>query len=233
MNALQAIAADDVGSLPSMIRNAASKLAKAETAAEVLDARDHASMAYDAAKSAGRLARAKQAHDEVISTVYRAQADALEIESAAKRRLADEYDAAQERGDVASQGKPSQAEGLVTVADIGLSHKDIHEARIIRDAEVADPGVVRRTLDRLIDAGEEPTKAAVKREIIAKPEPRVSDDALWLWGRLRDFEAKRIINQNPATLLLGMTAPMRDDVRRLAPLVREFLEDLEVRFEPA
>lgn len=48
---------------------------------------------------------------------------------------ADEYDAAQLRGDVAGQGKPSIAEGLATVADIGLSHKDIHEAREIRDAE--------------------------------------------------------------------------------------------------
>jgi hypothetical protein len=53
----------------------------------------------------------------------------------AKRRLADEYDAAQERGEVASQGKPSGAEGLATTADIGLTHKDIHEARVIRDAE--------------------------------------------------------------------------------------------------
>ena len=51
-------------------------------------------------------------------------------------RLADEYDAAQERGEVAGQGKPSKAEGYqATTADIGLTHKDIHEARIVRDAE--------------------------------------------------------------------------------------------------
>lgn len=67
----------------------------------------------------------------------RAQADALEIEAGAKRRLADEYDAAQERGEVAKNGQPSSSmqEGLPTVTDIGLTHKDIHEARIIRDAE--------------------------------------------------------------------------------------------------
>jgi hypothetical protein len=39
--------------------------------------------------------------------------------------LADEYDAAQERGEVAGQGKPSKAEGLTTTADIGLTHKDL------------------------------------------------------------------------------------------------------------
>jgi hypothetical protein len=40
---------------------------------------------------------------------------------------------------LASQGKPSRLEGLATTADLGLTHKDIHEARIIRDAEKADP----------------------------------------------------------------------------------------------
>jgi hypothetical protein len=45
-------------------------------------------------------------------------------------------------------------------ADIGLTHKDIHEARLIRDAEVADPGIVRRALDEKLAAGEEPRKAA-------------------------------------------------------------------------
>jgi hypothetical protein len=233
MNALAPIT--QANTLPAMVRSAASKLAKAETAAEVLEARDTARMVYDAAKSTARLAKAKSAHDEVISAVYHAQADALDIESAAKRRLADEYDAAQDRGEVARNGQPSSSmrEGLATAAEIGLTHKDIHEARLIRDAEEADPGVVRRTLDRLLDEGEEPTRAAIKREIAAKVEPRVNDSSLWLWGRLRDFDAKGITDIDPATLLFGMTEPMRADVRRLAPIVREFLEDLEIRFEPA
>jgi uncharacterized protein YjiS (DUF1127 family) len=58
------------------------------------------------------------------------------------RRLADEYDAAQERGEVATQrdGRRSKAEHLKpTTADIGLSRKEIHEARMIRDAEAAEP----------------------------------------------------------------------------------------------
>jgi hypothetical protein len=43
-----------------------------------------------------------------------------EIEAGAKRRLADEYDAAQDRGEVASKGKPSKREGLAKTGDIGL-----------------------------------------------------------------------------------------------------------------
>lgn len=158
-------------SLPALISSAAGRLASATTAAEVLDARDAASVAYDAAKKAARLARAKGAHDQLIATAHRAQADALEIEAAAKRRLADEYDAAQERGEVATQNDGRRPVGVPdgnakpTVADIGLSRKDIHEARALRDAEAADPGIVRRTLDARLAAGEEPSKAAVRRAV--------------------------------------------------------------------
>ena len=67
------------------------------------------------------------------------QADALEIETGAKRRLADQDNAAQDRGEVAT-ARPKSIPGGNTsaiVSDLGLTSKDIHEARIIRDAEVA------------------------------------------------------------------------------------------------
>jgi hypothetical protein len=76
----------------------------------------------------------------LIAAAHRAQADALEIEAQAKRRLADEYDAAQERGEVAT-GWPKTILGgntSATVAEIGLSSNEIHDARVIRDAEAAD-----------------------------------------------------------------------------------------------
>ena len=59
----------------------------------------------------------------------------------AKRHLADEYDAAQGRGEVkaANNVKTTSNAEAVSVAAIGLTHKDIHEARQIRDAEQADP----------------------------------------------------------------------------------------------
>jgi hypothetical protein len=38
---------------------------------------------------------------------------------------------------------------LPTAADVGTTKQEIHEARQIRDAEKRDPGVVRRTVDRL------------------------------------------------------------------------------------
>ena len=150
--------------LPSLIDRAASMLAGAKTAAEVLEAREFAGLAYDAAKRASRLHRAKSAHDILIVAAHRAQADALEIEAAAKRRLADEYDAAQERGELAAIGtNQHRHEGVVVSNTLGLRRDQIHEARRLRDAEAADPGIVRRTLDAKLARGEEPTRSAVRR----------------------------------------------------------------------
>lgn len=169
MTALAPIAEDSPG-LPALIERAATMLAGAKTAAEVLEARESAGLAYDTARRAARLSRAKAAHDDLVAAAHRAQADALEIEAAAKRRLADEYDAAQARGEVASaksnrgnQWTVSEGNGAATAADLGLSRKSIHDARLIRDAEAADPGLVRRTLDQRLARGEEPTRSAVRR----------------------------------------------------------------------
>jgi len=164
--------------LPELIDRTSRMLAAARSAAELLEARDIAGFAYDAAKKAARLAKAKQAHDDLIAAAYRTMADALELDAGAKRRLADEYDAAQERGEVAKNGgeRGNQyasvpKENTATAADIGLTRKEIHEARIIRDAEVSEPGIVRRTIDDAIAAGKEPSKAKVRRAALQAARP--------------------------------------------------------------
>lgn len=167
---------DRTGALPAMVERAAQTLASAKTAAEVLEARDMASVAYDTAKRAARLAEVRDAHDDLLSKIHRAQADALEIEAGAKRRLADEYDAAQAakvvgqsgaRTDLVSKGN----EVVPPARAAGISRKEIHEARIIRDAEEADPGIVKRTINAAVDAGEEPTRAKVRRAVISTARP--------------------------------------------------------------
>lgn len=156
-------------SLPVIVAKAAEALAAAQSSAEVLDARDMASVIYDAAKKAARMHQAKGAHDALIAAAHRAQADALLIESEAKRRLADEYDAAQERGEVrdANQGRSASALEVPSVADLGMTHKQVHEARQIRDAEAAQPGIVKQTVERAIAEGREPVRAEVQRSVMA------------------------------------------------------------------
>jgi len=222
--------------LPTLIDRATSALAAARTSGEVLEARDMARVAYDAAKSAARMTKAKEAHDSLVAEVHRAQANALAIRARAEMRLAEEYDAAQERGEVQPRGgnrwldvgddniKPA------TAADLGLRRDEIHEARRFREAEEADPGVVERTVNGMVERGEEPTRAALRREVIEKPKPQPKEmdgRALWLWGRLKDFERDGIVEAGAAHLLQEMTPPMRADVQRLAPVVRAFLQSVE------
>ena len=108
-------------------------------------------------------------NDEQIAAAHRAQADALEIEARAKRRLADEYDAAQERREVATgrEGSSGRLTGKrpANVADLGVTRLQVHEARRLRDAEATAPGIVRRTLDTCLSQGQEPTKAIVNKVV--------------------------------------------------------------------
>jgi len=160
-----------VSDLPGLIDRATTMLAGAKTAAEVLEAREVAGLAYDTARRAARLSRAKAAHDDLVAAAHRAQAHALEIEAAAKRRLADEYDTAQAHGDVGQQGARTDLvrdanEVVATAADLGLNRREIHEARLLRDAEAADPGLIRRALDQRLERGEEPTRAALRKMVV-------------------------------------------------------------------
>jgi len=219
--------------LPALIDKATQALDSARSSAEVLEARDMARTAYDAAKSAGRMAKAKSAHDSIVTEVHRAQAHSLAIRARAEMRLAEEYDAAQERGEVVgshdgARKRVDSDNAIVTAADLGLRRDEIHEARSFRDAERDEPGLIQRAIDGMIERGEEPTRAALRREVASKPKQKVMDpNALWVWGRLKDFERIGILSASPKHLLTEMTEPMRGDVRRLLPLVREFIEEME------
>jgi hypothetical protein len=79
------------------------------------------------------------------------------------------------------------------------------------EAALSDP-TAKPTTNRIIKASAEP-----------KPNP-VSAEALWLWGRLRDFERDGLLAREPADVLVTMTAQMLDDVHSLAPRVAAWLK---------
>jgi hypothetical protein len=156
--------------LPALIDRATAHLAKAKTAAEVLEAHHQATNAYNEAKHMERMAKAQKAHDDIIEACREIQIDALDIEARAEARLADEYDAAQARGELAKRGeigrgRSSQIEHLSTNADTGLTHKQIHEARHIRDAEKREPGIVKKSLQAKLKSKKGPSRADVKRAV--------------------------------------------------------------------
>lgn len=216
--------------LPQLIDKATAALDAARTSAEVLEARDMARLAYDAAKSTARIAKAKQAHDTLIIEVHRSQAHALAIRARAEMRLAEEYDAAQQDDEARRPGRPKSAPdgaNFVTREDVG-GKKALEEARRLRDAEAADPGVIQRTINDMVERGEEPTSAGLRRNIVDRPQQRTMDRrALWLWGRLQDFERDEIITAGADFLVSEMTPEMRQAVRRLVPKVIEFLTEVE------
>lgn len=157
-----------VAGLPALVKRAAKQLENSVEAAELLDAVDFSQFAYDAGKAAARLAKKQGAYQEVIAAAYRAQADALEIESQAKRRLADEYDEAQRRGEIrtrADNARTEKADGKLTPADIGVSYNDISDARKLRNALAESPTIVRDVLDDMLAEGRQPSRHALGIEI--------------------------------------------------------------------
>lgn len=255
MNALT-ITGREHATLPRLVATAAAALANARSAAEVLEAREIASLAYDVAKRTARLRKAKNAHDELIAAAHRVQADALTIEAEAKRRLADEYDAARDGGVVSAQGQRTDLlpdeKKVPTVAELGLTHKDIHEARLIRDAEAADPGIVRRTLDERLARGEEPTRAVLRRAAEARLE-RSIDRLKRTQESVRRLEAEKASPLSPeerarqvavfGTLedraicarideiveLIGEQPDAAEAVRRIPPASRHAIDTVPIR----
>lgn len=177
---LALIDAEPLSSLPTICDAIAASLANARSAAEILSARERAAAAYDIAKRAARFAASDSLHREARQI----QARALELQAVGDCRLADEYDAAQERGEVAGKGQPSNVPNgnikPATADELGLSRKQVHEARIVRDAERNDPGIVHRTIEERLAQELEPNKAALREAVIAaaqrglrpSPQPR-------------------------------------------------------------
>ncbi len=118
------------------------------------------------AKIKARLQKASKAHKSLIADTHRAQADLLQLEAESNRRLADEYDAAQANGE-ASKGRPKSLPNgnTFTLAEAGITAKDIFLARQIRDVLAADSNVIETVLTAMLEKGDEPTRNALKKQL--------------------------------------------------------------------
>jgi len=59
---------------------------------------------------------------------------------------------------------------------------------------------------------------------------KMNPHALWLWGRLRDFEREGIADIDPSEILGELTEAMAADVCRIAPLFTDYLRQIEELF---
>src|SRR5690606_21683624 len=70
------------------------------------------------------------------------------------------------------------------LADHGMSRQSAHRFQALANVPEED-------FEAALKAPEKPTTAGVLGRAALKnppPQPRVSDEALWIWGRLRDLE---------------------------------------------
>jgi hypothetical protein len=158
--------------VPSILHDASGLVATVERAKALLDEGDViaakvlAARAYDDAKSAVALAERFRAGNALVDKARRLQGDALLIETRAKIRLADEWDAAKDAGLVGA-GRPknvSDGNGF-TAAEAGLDRKEIHEARKLRDAEAKEPGIVERAIAARLLSGLNPSRANLRAAV--------------------------------------------------------------------
>jgi hypothetical protein len=84
--------------------------------------------------------------------------------------------------------------------------------------------VPQATFDKAVaDRTQVPTTNGIIRQAEKPKVNPVSVSALWLWGRLRDFE-RDILGKSQRDVLATMTPEMLDDVHTLAPRVAAWLK---------
>ena len=71
-----------------------------------------------------------------------------------------------------------------------------------------------------------PTTAGIIRAAAEPKQNPVSDEALWLWGRLLDFERNGMLGRDTAGVMSTMTPAMLDDVHKYAPRVAAWLRTI-------
>lgn len=157
------VVAFDASGLAETVERARALLDDGDVAA----ARMLAAGVYDHAKAGAAFAARFGAAERLVVKARRLQGDALLIESRAKMRLADEYDEAKKSGAAAAQGRPKNIpdENVFKLEDAGLSAKEVHEARRLRDAELRTPGIVERAIAARLAAGLEPSRANLRAAV--------------------------------------------------------------------
>jgi hypothetical protein len=208
MNALTKVAAADVA-LP---RYDAMCLAIAEAHAvdEVKDLRDQA--------------RAIEVYSRQARNTD-AERQACEIRLRAERKCGELLTQQAEDGERQTPGgdrRSSSGDARMKLSDANISHDQSSKwqalAKVPADdfeADLKDPAW-RPTTTGLLDRHE-------ARERGPLPAITVNEDALWLWGRLQDFERNGLLDRAPNEVLSTMLEHMEITTRRLAPRVAAWL----------
>lgn len=103
-----------------------------------------------------------------------------------------------------------------------LASSGINERTARRWQQLA--AVPKDEFEDALRAPEKPSTNGILRR--QKGEQPMDPAALWLWGRLRDFERDAFLSRDPDEIVGRMTETMQADVRRIAPLMAAWLESI-------
>lgn len=118
-------------------------------------------------------------------------------------------------GDRKSQSQPA----TVNLSDLGISKTQSSRWQALADVPADDFNAALRDPER------RPSTAGIINR--NRETPKLNEDALWLWGRLREFEQRGYFDADVAYLLDEMTDAMRSDCCRLIPLMAAFFTRAE------
>jgi hypothetical protein len=129
-----------------------------------------------------------------------------EIRQRAERKCGEALKGMKETGELHSAGRPQKSSGHARITDI-LSYDQSSDWQRVADlpeeefeAELAQ-GTSTSTMAQIARNKERPLESLVTP---------VSDDALWLWGRLCDFEREGVLEKDPNTFMPTMMDHMRE-----------------------
>ena len=169
-----------------------------------------------ALEAAARVAMNTEAERQMIEVRIRAERHGGELMRALQK--ADKSEAGAKGASAQGKQAPAAAAGA-SIYRRTIEKAGIPERTAQRWQELAE--VPRERFEAHLQAEDKPSARAIIDSTKAKPQ--MSEEALWLWGRLRDFERMGLIDADPMALLEEMTESMRADVRRLAPLVASLM----------